>query len=217
MPNLLTGPKLGPRIKGIIFSPSREWEAVSLEPVGVIGCFLRYVVPLAAIPPLAGLVGLVLMVSVNPGAPRTQISPLTFLPSFVIDYAASLAFVFVGAMVVSLLALVFGGRPSFSRAFKVVAYSATPFWFAGIFRLLPLSGLLPLAFSLYGLFIMYLGLPRLMRSRPDKAVAYMLTVFVIGIVINLAYSFALLPTLLHYAPRLRPAPATAPISGPATT
>jgi Yip1-like protein len=67
---------------------------------------------------------------------------------------------------------------------KVAVYSYTPAWIAGVFRLFPLMGILALFGALYGLYLLYLGLPRLMKCPQEKAVGYTAVVVIAAIVVS---------------------------------
>ena len=68
------------------------------------------------------------------------------------------------------------------QALKVAAYSSTAAWLAGIFILIPALGFLQIL-GLYSLYLLYLGLPRLMKTPEDKALVYTAIVIVAAFVI----------------------------------
>ena len=68
---------------------------------------------------------------------------------------------------------------------SISAYSFTAFWVAGILSFIPVLGvLLLIAAFVYALYTMYLGLPKLMKSPPEKTMGYFLVVLVISFVIR---------------------------------
>ena len=81
--------------------------------------------------------------------------------------------------------------PIFPNALKLTAYSYTPAWLAGIFLLVPgLSFLMIL--GLYGLYLMWLGLPPLMQAPREKALPYAAAVIVIAVVIQIVIGLILI-------------------------
>jgi len=87
--------------------------------------------------------------------------------------------VLVVAFIVNALAPSFAGQKDSIQSLKVVTYSYTASWIAGIAVLLPgLGALIMLAGLVYGIYLLYLGLPVLMRAPPDKAVGYTVVVVV---------------------------------------
>jgi hypothetical protein len=81
--------------------------------------------------------------------------------------------VYLLALTVSALAPAFGGTASRGQALKLVAYSGTAVWVAGVFGLYPTLGL-PVAIlgGLYSLYALYLGLGPLMRPAPDRTLTF---------------------------------------------
>ena len=67
-------------------------------------------------------------------------------------------------------------------------YAHTPAWLGGIFHLLPALGVLALVTALYGLYLLYLGLPVLMKAPKDKAVGYTVVVVLCAIVLTIVVS-----------------------------
>jgi hypothetical protein len=88
----------------------------------------------------------------------------------------------VEALVIDGLAPTFGGVKNFPNALKVAAYSSTAAWLAGIFQLIPPLSILGIV-GLYSIYLLWLGLPVLMKSPPDRATGYTAAVVVIMFVI----------------------------------
>ena len=99
-----------------------------------------------------------------------------------VSYLLSLAMVYVLALIVDALAPTFGGTKNQINALKVVAYGATAGFLGGIFSLMPSLSILGVLAALYSIYLIYTGLPVLMKSPPDKALAYTAVVIVCGIV-----------------------------------
>jgi hypothetical protein len=97
-------------------------------------------------------------------------------------YVLSLVAVFLWALVVDALAPTFDGQKSQINALKLVVYSATASWLAGIFSLLPALALLGIL-GLYSLYLFYVGAPVLMRVPQEKALGYTAVCVVVGIII----------------------------------
>ena len=178
-----TGPQksIVERAKDIIVQPKREWEVIDAEPSTIGGIFTSYVMILAAIGPLAMLIGQQLFGISFLGV--TYKPPLGLsIGTAVMTYIMSLVGVYVLSLIIDALAPTFGGTKNPLNAFKVAAYSWTAAWLAGIFQIIPMLSFLGLI-GLYSLYLLYLGLPRLMRVTPDKAVGYAVLVIVVQIVL----------------------------------
>jgi hypothetical protein len=162
-------------------SPKSEWARIDSEPATIGGIYTSYVVILAAIGPIAGLIGQQVI-----GYSAMGISfkpPIGFsVATAVLGYVMALVSVYVSALVIDALAPSFGGTKNKVKAFQVAAYSATAAWLAGIFQIVPMLAMLAIL-GLYSLYLLYLGLPRLMRVADDKAVGYTVVVIVVQIVL----------------------------------
>ncbi len=172
------------RVRAIIMTPRAEWPAVADESSDALA--LRYVAILALIPALARLIGGWLIGGYTP-----------FLPALigaVVAYALSFAVVFAVALVVDLLAPKFDGQRGYSRALRLTAYSFTPVWLAGIFLLVPGASFLVLL-GLYGFYLMWTGMPFLMRAPADKASTYVIAVAVCAIALDIAVRAALIAAI----------------------
>jgi len=160
------------RVKGILVAPEAEWAAIEKEPGTPGYLFPNYVVYLAAIPPVAGFIGSAIIGVAVPAIGTVRVPLFIGLLGAVIGYVLSFLVVYVVAIIVDQLAPRFGGTKDFTSALKVTVYSFTPYWLGGIFDLM--AGLRFVAFlaALYGLYLLWTGLPRLMRAPSDRAVAY---------------------------------------------
>jgi len=160
------------RVKAIILTPKTEWPVIAGEPGDVGYLFTNYVAILAAIPAVCGFIGGVLI-----GAPIGAA-----LIAAVIHYVLAFVTVYIVAWIVNLLAPTFSSQKDFASALKVTVYSYTPVWLAGIFLLIPRLGFLSIL-GLYGLYLLWLGLPPLMKTPAEKTIVYTIAIVVCAIVV----------------------------------
>jgi Yip1 domain len=170
------------RVKNILMRPKTEWPVIAAEPASVASLYRNYIVILAAIPAIAMAVGLLLF-GINLIIVTVRPSMGYVLSQAIVSYIMTLVGVFVVALIIEALAPTFGGQKDRVQALKVAAYSYTAAWVAGIVYLVPMLGLLVLLAMIYGFYLMYLGLPVLMKSDPDKTAVYLVAVIVAAIVI----------------------------------
>jgi hypothetical protein len=169
------------RVKNILFTPSSEWDRIEAEPATVQGLYLGYACILAAIGPIARLIGGqlfgwgFLFIRVHP-------SLIGSIVSAIVGYLLSLVGVYVTALIIDALAPSFGGTKNQIQAFKVAVYSSTAAWVAGIFGLFPLVAALGII-GIWSLYLLYLGLPKLMKAPEDKALAYTVVTVIVAVVI----------------------------------
>jgi len=159
------------RLKGILLTPEREWPVIEQEPGTPGFLFPNYMAYLAAIPPIARFIGnSIIGVATSAGIIRTPL--LTGLLGAVIGYVLSFVVVYLIAIIVDQLAPRFGGVNDFPNALKATVYSFTPCWIAGILQLAAGLRFVAYVIAFFGVYLAWLGLPRLMRVRSDQAVPY---------------------------------------------
>lgn len=182
------------RVKNILLKPAAEWARIEGEAATIGGLYRSYVLPVAAIPPVAALIGsLVFGQSAFGVTYRPSIGAA--LSTAVVQYVLTLVGVFVFAALIDFLAPRFDGTANRIQAFKVAAYSATAAWVAGIFALVPSLGGLGIL-GLYSLYLLYLGLPRLMKAPADKAMSYTVVVVVAGLAVAILIGMIAAPLAL---------------------
>ena len=164
--------RLPARVKAILLSPRTEWPVIAGEATTPRAIYTGYVGPLAAIGPIALFAGQVLIGTPLPliGVVRAGIAE--GIVAAIFTFALALVSVWLLAQVIDVLAPQFGGQRDSLRALKSSAYSYTPAWLAGALHVIPAWGILALPAALYGLYILYLGLPVLMRCPPQQAGPY---------------------------------------------
>jgi hypothetical protein len=160
------------RVKAILLSPKTEWRVIEGEPGDANYLFTNYVAILAAVPAVAALLGYTFA---GMGLGRALIFAIFLYVIYGIAW-------YVEALVIDALAPTFGGVKNSSNALKVAAYSSTAGWLAGIFQLIPPLAILGIL-GLYSIYLLWLGLPVLMKSPPDRATGYTAAVVVIMFVI----------------------------------
>lgn len=168
------------RAKNLIVTPKTEWDVAAAEPTPPAQVVTGYVVPLAAAYALASFIGTSLIMMFVGGFAGVGFA----LVGAIIHLVMAVVSVFVLGFIIDALAPTFGGTKNFNQAIKVAAYSYTPVWVFGLLTIIPFLGWLAvLVGALYALYLLYLGLPRLMQAPQDKAVPYIVVVIICGIVL----------------------------------
>lgn len=172
------------RIKNICLTPKTEWDAIAPEQTETQKLFINYVAPLAAIGVVASFVSSSLIGTTMPFIGGTYRTPIAAgvgiaLVSFVMAFIG----VFLVSLIVNALAPTFDGEKNSAQALKVTVYSFTPVWIAGILALIPFGGFLIFLAACYCLYVLYLGLPKLMKCPEDKAVGYTAVVAICSFVL----------------------------------
>ena len=166
------------RLRDLFLKPGAEWKQIEREPATIRGLYVNLIAPLAAIPVIAGLIFSFAFGEVRAGVA----APAPAVGSAIGQYILWLVIVYAMALVTSFLSETFGGRKDPLQALKLIAYSLTPVWLASIFGAFP--GAWVLSFSgLYGAFLLYRGLPRLMQNDDERTMAFAATLIVMLVVL----------------------------------
>ncbi len=177
------------RAKSILLTPRTEWPVIAAEPDTIGGIYTGYIMILAAIPAVKlFLVWSVIGVSI-PFAGSYRRGVLPGLASAVTTYVLTLIGTFIVAFIVDALAPTFGGQKDRVQALKVVAYAYTADWVAAIIGIVPGLGLLSaLAGLIYGLYLLYLGLPFTMKCPAEKSLGYTVVTVLVAIAVSIVLS-----------------------------
>jgi hypothetical protein len=170
------------RVQRLILSPASEWDVIAGEDANVQRIYTNYVGPLIVASALAAAIGMS-VIGINFGLGTFRVPAGAALGQAILQVLLGLAGVYITGLVINALAPQFGGTPDAGQAFKVAAYAPTASWVAGLAMILPQLGIVALLGGLYSLYLLYVGLPKLMKPAEDKAMIYTLAVVGVMIVI----------------------------------
>jgi hypothetical protein len=172
------------RVRNILVNPKGEWPKIAAEPASVQSLYVGYILILAAIGPIA-----------------VVLRSLAFgfglgIPVAVAMYVITLVTTFIVALIVDAIAPMFGGEKNIVGSLKLVAYSLTAAWIAGIFRLVPyIGGIIGLIAAVYSIYTFYLGVPPVKKSPEDKAMGYTVVVLICYILLIAVLGLVLFPIM----------------------
>ncbi len=195
------------RVKNLLLQPATEWDAIDLEEVEPRRLALRYVAPLAVIPTAAIIVALA-VVGVQAGGEWVRAPILGVLLSAFIFFVMTIGGVFTFAAIINWLAPRFGAEKNYRQAFKLSAYSVTAALVAGVLAAAPALQVVALMVSVYSLYLLFVGAPKVMHPAPKSALNFaIVTTFAaiaVALVVGAAAMLALAPNanLFPSLPRL---------------
>jgi len=178
------------RVRDILLKPKDEWGVIEAQQSTVQGIYTGYVLILAAIAPVCMLIGQQL-IGVSYGIVSVKPSIAYSIVQAILYYGATVGSVYVMGLVIDALAPTFEGVKNKMNAFKLAAYAPTAAWLGGILFIIPKLGVLSFIAAIYSLYLLYLGLPRLMKVKEDKALAYVgVTIFVQFLIMAIVFVLA---------------------------
>ncbi len=173
------------RVKAILLTPKTEWPAIAGEAATVGSLYNGYIMPLAAIGPVALLVSFTIAGIFGSG--------ILFA---VVQYVLNLVAIYVLALIVSKLAPSFGGRDDLVQALKLAAYASTAVWVAAAVRIIAfipgiwlVASLVMLAAAIYTIYLFYAGASPVLGVPDNKAGVFTLVAIVVTIVVYIVLVF----------------------------
>jgi Yip1-like protein len=174
------------RVTSILLRPGTTWKMIDGEFTKPADLYKKWILPLAAIGPVCSTISMVIFGQRVPFTSLTTRVPIqTVFVRGITGYVLALLSVFILAQIINLLAPTFDSQKNDVQALKAAAYSSTAGWVGGVFALIPALWPVGLLFSLYSLFLLYLGLPVVMKVPNHQAAGYTAVVLIIALVVML--------------------------------
>jgi hypothetical protein len=142
---------------------------------------------LAAIPAVASFIGLSL-VGMGGFGFNFRIPIGSGIAMMITTYILTLAMTFGMGWLASVLAPTFGGQSNLVQGLKLAVFGGTPMLLAGVFNVLPALSILGILVAFYALYVMYLGLPVLMKNPKEKTIVYMVVLILASIIAGVVLS-----------------------------
>lgn len=179
------------RARDILVKPKETWPVIKAEADTIKDVYGKYVFILAAIPPIFSFLGRLFTIG----------GFFSGLVGAIIAYALTLGILYVFAIVVEFLVPKFDGSANRTDCFKLLAYSYTPQWVGGVLLLIPALAPLTILFAAYAVYLLYLGVPDMVKVPNDKRAVFIITLVVaavlLGIVVGVLVLALGLPFMLR--------------------
>jgi len=196
------------RVKEILFAPNQAWADIETEETSTAELYTQYIMILAAIQAVAGFIGMSLFgigaSAFRAGSPGDRIDPdgagLRHDAGHGLRRGADRRCPGTGLR----------REKNPLNALKLVAYSSTAAMVGGIFALIPALGVLILVAALYSLYLLYLGVPGMMKVPRERALPYTAVLVVCAIVLGVAFGAVM--SMFSGGPAMSPAMAPGQVS-----
>lgn len=183
------------RAREIIFDPRVAWQQIKSETTTAKQLIIDYAAPLALVGAVCSLIGYTIFGLRLPSGNLVRAPFFEALIGGFLRYVLQLAALLVAGRSIAFLGRYFNSKTDFDSAMKLVVYSMTPVWLAGVFTLIPGLSILSLL-GFYGLYVLVVGLPEVLATPGEKvflfavticAIALLISVFVVFIIAGLVY------------------------------
>jgi len=172
---------------GLVSSPNKEWESIRNEPNTLTRHYLAHTIILAAIPAVSGYIGTTQVGwSVGSNGTLYKLTSESALQLAGLFYIAMIAGVFMLGKFVDFLSTTYQDEETSLRGVALASYTSTPLFVVGLVALYPviwLNMLLVLVATGYTLYLLYEGIPILMKMPPERGFMFASAVVTVGLVL----------------------------------
>lgn len=174
---------------GLLTHPDREWEAIRQESESLSRLYLRHILLLALIPAAAGFYGTTQVGWQIGDGQVVKLTTGSALQLCGLFYAAMLAGIYILGRFIDFFAATYDVQETTPRGVTLAAYTATPVFLLGVIAVYPnvwVNMLVGLAAVAYSVYLLYEGLPILMKIPEDRGFMFASSVLTVGLVMFVA-------------------------------
>ena len=173
---------------GLMAQPKDEWKSIRDERCTIGKCYCSHVLFLAALPAIAYFIG-TSQVGWVIGAKSVRLSTESALQIAGLTYLTMLVGIFAMGKTIHWMSQTYGATQNLPQSIALAAYTATPLFLTGIMLIYPilwlnlLIGLMALAYTIY---LLYIGLPIMMKISQERGFLFASAVMGVGLVMLVA-------------------------------
>jgi len=170
---------------GILTHPDREWESIRSDQESISKLYLGHVLLLALVPALSAYFGTTEVGWRIGDGEVVKLTQNSAAQLSILFYIAMLVGIFLIGKFIDLFSMTYGADESEHKGVVLAAYTATPLFLAGIFAAYPVlwvnmvAGTIAICWSVY---LLYEGLPILMKIPEERGFMFASSVLTIGLV-----------------------------------
>ena len=170
---------------GLFFSPHMAWEHIREQEDTVLLTYLKFVIPIALIPSIAWYFGSV-EIGWQLGDRVIKLTSESAIQIMVLFYLAMLIGTGVlGAMVHWMSETYEANTSTISKGVRIAAYTLTPMFLCGVtgfYPILWLDILLGCAAAAYAVYLLYIGVPIVMKIPEERGFLFASAMVAVGLV-----------------------------------
>jgi hypothetical protein len=174
---------------GLITHPDQEWESIRQEDTSLVKLYMQHVLLLALIPAVSAYIGTTQVGWQIGTAEAVKLTSSSALQLCVLFYLAMICGVYILGKFIDLFAATYGVNTKNPKGVVLAAYTSTPLFIAGVMALYPsiwlgmFGGMFAIAYAVY---LLYEGLPILMKIPPERGFMFASSVLTVGLVMLVA-------------------------------
>ncbi|MCP6693764.1 Yip1 family protein [Pseudomonas donghuensis] len=166
--------------------PDDAWMEIRQEEELHPRHYLPHLLLMALIPALCLFIGTTSIGWSLAGTERVRLSVTSAAELGVLLYATSVLGLIIMGGVIRWMSRTFDARPTLNQCIGFAAYTATPYFVAGVAGLYPgrwLALIVLAVASAYATFLLYIGLPTFLRLRKEDGLLYSTSVWAVGLLV----------------------------------
>ncbi|MDE1462761.1 Yip1 family protein [Spartinivicinus poritis] len=171
---------------GLFAHPKEEYDLIRKETLANKKYYLLHVFILAAIPAVSSYYGATTVGWSIGTLDKVIIDHQSALLMSVAGYMAILAGIVFMGLFIHWMAKTYGTKPSYTKCIVFAAYTATPIYFVGLLALYPNTALYLIGSIIgvaYTVYLLYVGLPRMMTIPEEQGFLFATSVVCVGLVL----------------------------------
>ncbi|MFW5824802.1 MAG: Yip1 family protein [Marinobacter sp.] len=170
---------------GLLAHPDEEWEAIRNESESVTKLYFGHILLLALIPVAAAFYGTTQVGWQVGGSQVIRLTPESALQLSTLAYLAMLAGVYIMGKFIDFFAATYEVSETTPRGVTLAAYTATPIFLLGVTAVYPniwVNMAVGIAAIAYAVYLLYEGLPILMKIPEERGFMFASSVLTVGLV-----------------------------------
>lgn len=168
----------------VLFAPRRGWSRVAAHEASLLRVLLGHTAPLAFVGAACWYLGIT-HTGWEIAGEAMRLTPASALPMCILYFLAMVTgVVFLGYMV-HWMSATYGRQINLADGVTLISYTATPFFVAGLLGLYPILWLdiaIGVGVALYCIYLLYLGVPILLKIPSERGFLYASAVFAVALV-----------------------------------
>lgn len=170
---------------GLFTDPDKVWQQIREKPQSLPKLYLGHIVLFALIPVIAGFYGTTQIGWQIGDGQVIRLTTDSALPLCALLYTAIVIGTYIMGRFIDFFAATYGVNEQKPKGITLAAYTATPMLFAGVIAIYPviwLNMLVGLAAIAYSVYLLYEGLPILMKIPADRGFMFASSIVTVGLV-----------------------------------
>ena len=172
-------------ITTLLMHPASGWEKIRDAGLSIKECYIKYVIPMALVPPIAAFIGTTQVGWKVGQSDAVRLTVDSALQISVASFFAMLVVVFVIAKTIHWMAATYDSTQSLASCFSLAAFTATPLFLVGITLLYPMPWfvyLVGLPALGYAVMLLYTGVPVMMDTNKERGFLFASAILALGLV-----------------------------------